>query len=113
MIRHWTALAVAWLAMSSAAAASELAPGNGHSLRLGGFDGVVYYTVEPDGYHVVATLASGPDAPAIRFIAMLAPGQSMTISVPQEVGEPALDLEVARTGEALTISDAIATPTVN
>lgn len=113
MFRHSTALALAWLAMSGAGAASELAPGNGHSLRLRGFDGVVYYTVEPDGYHVVATLAAGTDAPAIRFIATLAPGQSMTISVPQEVGEPSLDLEVARTGEALTVSDPIATQAVN
>lgn len=113
MIRLSTALALAWLAMSGAAAASELAPGNGHSLRLGGFDGVVYYTVEPDGYHVVATLASGTDAPAIRFIATLAPGQSMTISVPQDVGGPSLDLEVARSGEALIVSDPVVAQTVN
>lgn len=113
MMRLSTALALAWLAMSGEGVASELAPGNGHSLRLGGFDGIVYYTVEPDGYHVVATLASGTDAPAIRFIATLAPGQSMTISVPQDVGEPSLDLEVARTGEALIVSAPVVAQTVN
>ena len=83
MIRRWTALAVAWLAMSGAAAAAELAPGDGRTLHLGGFDGTVYYTVEQDGYHVVATLASGAEATPIRFIATLGPGQSLMISVPQ------------------------------
>ncbi|RWK44046.1 MAG: hypothetical protein EOR46_04275 [Mesorhizobium sp.] len=42
-----------------AAAAAELAPGSGHSIHLAAFDGVVYYTVEQDGYRVVATLAPG------------------------------------------------------
>ena len=112
MMKYCAALALAWLATSGAAAASELAPGNGHSLRLGGFDGVLYYTVEPDGYHVVATLASA-DAPAIRFVATLAPGQSVTISVPQDVGEPSLDIEVARIGEAVTVSGPVAAQSVN
>ena len=76
MIRRWTALAIAWLAMSGAAAAAELAPGNGRTLHLGGFDGTVYYTVEQDGYHVVATLASGAEATPIRFIATLGPASS-------------------------------------
>lgn len=105
MTRYWTALAIAWLALSGTAAASELAPGNGRSLHLGSYDGTVFYTVEEDGYHVVATLASGPDVPAIRFVATLAPGQRFTISVPQDVGEPSFDFEVARVGETLLVGD--------
>ena len=107
MIRHWTAVALAWLAISGTAAASDLAPGDGRTLHLGGFGGTVYYTVEQDGYHVVATLASGSEAPAIRFIATLAPGQSMTISVPQAVGETSLDFEVVRVGETLLVGDPV------
>jgi hypothetical protein len=113
MIRRWTALAIAWLAMSGAAAASELAPGNGRSLHLGGFDGTVYYTVEQDGYHVVATLAAGAGAPPIRFIATLGPGQSLMISVPQAVDEPSLDLEVTRLGETLFVGDPVSARTVD
>jgi hypothetical protein len=88
MIGRWTAIAIACLAMSGTAAASELAPGNGRTLHLGGFDGTVYYTIEQDGYRVVATRASGAEAPPIRFVATLGAGQSMTISVPQAVSEP-------------------------
>ena len=113
MIRRWTALAIAWLAMSGAAAAAELAPGNGRTLHLGGFDGTVYYTVEQDGYHVVATLASGAEATPIRFIATLGPGQSLMISVPQAVGEPSLDFEIARIGEALLVGDPVSVRTVD
>ena len=112
MIRRWMALAITWLAMSGAAAASELAPGSGRTLHLGGFDGTVYYTVEQDGYHVVATLASGAETP-IRFIATLAPRQSLMISVPQAVGEPSLDFEIARIGEALFVGDPVSARTVD
>ena len=112
MIRRWMALAIAWLAMSGVAAASELAPGDGRTLHLGGFDGTVYYTVEQDGYHVVATLASGAETP-IRFIATLTPGQSLMISVPQAVGEPSLDFEIARIGEALFVGDPVSARTVD
>jgi hypothetical protein len=107
MIGRWTAIAIACLAMSGTAAAAELAPGNGRSLHLGGFDGTVYYTIEQDGYRVVATLASGAEAPPIRFVATLGAGQSMTISVPQAVDEPSLDFEIARIGEALFVGDPI------
>ena len=110
MIRRWMALAIAWLAMSGTAAAAELAPGNGRTLHLGSFDGTVYYTVEQDGYHVVATLASGAEAQPIRFIARLGPGQSLMISVPQAVGEPSLDFEIVRIGEALFVGDSLKRP---
>jgi hypothetical protein len=112
MIRGWMALAITWLAMSGAATASELAPGNGRTLHLGGFDGTVYYTIEQDGYHVVATLASGAEATPIRFIATLGPGQSLTISVPQAVGEPAVDFEIVRIGKALFVGDSPQTATL-
>jgi hypothetical protein len=107
MITRAIACAIACLAMSHAAAAAELAPGHGRSLHLGGFDGTVYYTLEPDGYHVVATMAPRTESPPIRFVVTLAPGQSMLISVPQAVGEPSIDLQLARVGDTLVIGDPI------
>ena len=89
-----------------------MAPSNGRTLHLGGFDGIVYYTVEQDGYHVVATMASGAEATPIRFIATLGPGQSLMISVPQAVGEPSLDFEIVRIGEALFVGDSLQTATL-
>jgi hypothetical protein len=113
MIGRVTALAIAGLAMTGVAAASELAPGAGHSIHLGRFDGSVYYTVEAEGYRVVATLASGTEEAPIRFVATLAAGQGMTISVPQAVGQPALDFEIVRTGDVLVVGDPVPAQTAD
>ena len=83
------------------AAAVELAPGSGHSIHLADFNGIVYYTSEQDGYRVVATLASGPEALPIRFISTLGPGQRVVISVPGAAGKPSIDFEIVRNGDAL------------
>lgn len=107
MTRLFTACALAGFALTSASAAAELAPGSGHSIHLAAFDGVVYYTVEQDGYRVVATLASGADALPVRVISTLAPGQRMVLSVPQSLGQPSIDFEILRNGDALVVSDAI------
>jgi hypothetical protein len=80
-----------------------LAPLSGHSIHLADFDGVVYYTVERDGYQVVATLASGAEERPIRFLTTLAPGQRMLISVPRQVGEPSLDFEIVRAEDDLVV----------
>jgi hypothetical protein len=87
--------------MSGGAAAAELAPGSGHSIHLPDFTGVIYYTIEQDGYRVVATLASGPEAPPIRFISTLGPGQRVVISVPGAAGKPSKDFEIVHDGDAL------------
>ena len=76
------------------------APATGHSIHLGGFTGAVYYTTEEDDYRVVATLASGPEDSPIRFV-----GHCMLISVPQGVGEPSIEFEVVRIGDALLVSE--------
>ncbi|MCA1370941.1 hypothetical protein I6F15_26690 [Bradyrhizobium sp. BRP14] len=95
--------------MTGVAAASELAPGNGHSIHLGRFDGAVYYTVEKDGYRVVATLASGAEAQPIRFVSTLGPGEKLMISVPQAIGQPSADFEIVRDGEVLLVQEPGAT----
>ncbi|MDG4879730.1 hypothetical protein [Mesorhizobium sp. WSM4884] len=105
MTRRFGAFAFALLAATGGAAASELVPGSGHSIQLGSFSGAVYYTVEQDGYRVVATMASGAEQQPVRVVSTLAPGQRMMISVPQAVGQPSIDFEILRDGKALLVSD--------
>ncbi|WP_274845732.1 hypothetical protein [Sinorhizobium meliloti] len=105
MTRRSTVFAISLLAMTGVAAASELAPGNGHSIHLGDFNGAVYYTVEKDGYRVVATLASGAEAQPIRFVSTLEPGERLTISVPQAMGQPSADFEIIRDGAVLLVQE--------
>ncbi|WP_292354900.1 hypothetical protein [Mesorhizobium sp.] len=105
MTRRLSAFAFALLAATGGAAASELAPGSGHSIQLGNVSGAVYYTVEQDGYRVVATMASGAEQQPVRVVSTLAPGQRMMISVPQAVGQPSIDFEILRDGKALLVSE--------
>ena len=67
-----------------------LGPMQGKTVALGEVTGVAYYTVEPLGYRVVATLSSTAGVP-IRFIATLQPEQSVIVSVPRGAGDPALE----------------------
>jgi hypothetical protein len=83
-----------------------LTPLSGYSLHLGRFDGTVYYTVAEHGYRVVATFVSGSDELPIRFVATLADGQDVTLSVPQGPGEPSIDLGITRAEDALIMGNA-------
>ncbi len=74
----------------------------GKTVALGDVSGVAYYTVEPLGYRVVATLSSTDGVP-IRFIATLQPEQSVTVSVPRGPGEPALEAVFTRHGDRLSV----------
>jgi hypothetical protein len=111
MIARLTASALACTIWSAVATAGELAPGNAHSVHLDGFDGVVYYSVEQDGYRVVATLASGAGEPPIRVISTLGPDQRIVISVPRAADQPAIDFEILRNGEALFVNGPVSSPT--
>ncbi len=93
---------MAVLAMGTAQA-GELQPIAAQSISLGGVAGVAYYTVEPDGYRVVATMAAQDGTP-IRFVATLAPGQEVVISAPGKVGEKESQLVLARMGDRLVIA---------
>ena len=105
------ALAFACMALPGVSVAGELAPGNAHSVHLDHFDGIVYYSVEQDGYRVVATLTSGGDALPIRFVSTLAPGQRLVISVPRSGGQPSVDFEILRNGEVLLVNDPVSSST--
>ena len=102
MTNSFAAFAFACLTMTSVSSAEELVQGNGYSIRLPRVEGSLYYTVEQDGYRVVATLAAGAEEQPIRFVSTLAPGQRIFISVPRLVGQPPVELEIVRNGDVLS-----------
>ena len=64
---------------------------------------VAYYTVEREGFRVVATLAKqDEDAVPVRVVAVLAPDQSLTLSTPHQAGTPADAIEIIRRADAVT-----------
>lgn len=103
------ALAAALLGFSGIAAQAE-AP-VAHPIDLGGIAGVAYYTVENDGYRVVATLAEGAEAHPLRLVAILSPDEAIVLSTPGTAGEAAREVEIRRDADALSIRDL--TPAMN
>ena len=97
------AVCVAAASTCGIAVGEELRPIQGKSISLGDVSGVAYYTVEKDGFAVVATVASGEMAVPIRFMATLLPGQKSVISVPRELGQTALTVEFIRTDDKIEI----------
>ena len=84
--------------------ASELAPMEGFSVKLGHVIGTAYYTVENDGHRVVATVTPAESASPIRVVATLLPGQRVMLSVPQSLGEKALEVEFERREDQLFVN---------
>lgn len=109
--RTFLAAALA-LAAAVPASAEGLEPTRARSIEARGIDlgavsGVVYYTVEPDGFHVVATLAQqGEDAAPVRVEAVLAPGQSVLLSTPRGVGQAPETVEIGRRADTLLVRKA-------
>ena len=103
-----TMLAAAFAFASIGAAHAEgLRPTEGRSIDLGALSGVAYYTVERDGFRVVATLAEGEAGTPVRVEAVLAPGQSIVLSVPRAVGIPPNAVEIRRRGDEVLVYDAV------
>ena len=69
---------------------------------LGATIGVAYFTLEPAGMRLVATI-QGADGVPVRFSATLAPEQAATVSVPGKVGEAATEVSFLRRGEQLVM----------
>lgn len=88
------------------ASADPLAQIEGRSIDLGhNVHGTVYYVAERDGfYYVVTTIDAGPDSAPVRFEATLADGQSLELSTPRDVGQPAQTVSVHRVGGRVNIS---------
>jgi len=105
--------AVAAVAVAGTLHAGPLEPIAAHNVDLGALAGVAYYTVEPNGFRLVATLlARGTDTP-FRFVATLAPGQRVTLSVARNIGEPTAEVHFIRRGEELLVYSADADRTLN
>jgi|ERR1700722_15267816 hypothetical protein len=90
------------LASLGAAHANGLHPIEAKSINLGKVSGVAYYTIERDGFHVVTTLAQGEAGTPIRVVSILAPGQRVVLSTPDQVDA----LEISRKGDSVLIRKA-------
>jgi len=100
---HHTIFAAALaLAAPGAARADGLKPAQSQSIDLGAVSGVAYYTVERDGFRVVATLAQeGQDGAPVRVEAVLAPGQSVVLSTPRGPGVRPEAVEIGRRADSV------------
>ncbi|MHC2626131.1 hypothetical protein ACVIW2_008163 [Bradyrhizobium huanghuaihaiense] len=95
-----TLFAVAFGLVSLTDAQAEgLRPIEAKSIDLGGISGVAYYTVERDGFRVVATLAQGETGTPFRVVSLLAPGQRLLLSTPKPAGV----IEISREGDSVLV----------
>src|SRR5580700_9236634 len=98
-----TLLAAAFtMASLGAAHANGLRPIEAQSIHLGDVSGVAYYSVQPNGFRVVTTLAQGEAGTPIRMVSVLAPGQRVVLSTPHQSGV----LEINRNGDSLLVHKA-------
>ncbi len=101
---HVIAGALALALSTGAVAAHELKPVAAEAIDLGEVSGVAYYTVERDGFHVVATVASeGGEGRPVRLEAILAPGQSVTLSAPGALGDGPDVVEITRSNDRVLV----------
>src|SRR3981189_117299 len=98
-IRRMLVAAVLTVASLEAAHADGLRPIDAKSIDLGEVSGVAYYTVERDGLHLVTTLAQGKAGTPIRVVSVLAPGQRVVLSTPDQAD----GLEISRKGDSVLV----------
>ncbi len=116
-IRHAILAAVLASTVAGAASAEVLKPVQAREIDVQGIDlgavsGVVYYTAEPDGFRVVATLAQGgEDSVPVRVEAVLAPGQSLVLSTPRGAGEAPEAVQISRQADTVLVRRATAAVT--
>jgi hypothetical protein len=80
----------------------EIAAEQGQDFVVGDAIGVAYFTSEPDGLRLVATVKSSEGSP-VRFVATLAPDQTATVSVPGKVGDAVTEVKFVRRGERVVV----------
>ena len=97
------AYAVTIMSVAAEVSGRFIEPIEGKSVDLGTFGGVAYYTVNPDGYRLVVTLAPRGAQTLVRFTTTLAPGQSATVSTPRKLGDPATEVRFQHQGESLFV----------
>jgi hypothetical protein len=96
---------VSALALAGVAHAGELKQIEPQDIDLGEVSGVAYYTVEHDGFHVVATLAEGEGGTPVRLQAVLVPGQSVVLSAPRAAGLAPVAVTISREGDSLLVEE--------
>ena len=99
-----TAFAVAGIATAKAA---DIPAMTGYAAKLDvDSSALVYYTVAPDGFHVVATTQQGlTDRAAVaRFETVLTAGQSAAVSIPRRAGEAPARIVLSNAGDHLHIA---------
>ena len=107
-----TTLSLAASLAPVAASATELKPMRPLSVDLGSFRGSAYYTVERDGYRVVATLAAAEDGAGqprvIRLVTTLNGDQTVHLSVPGALGSDGRETTIAfkRRGDLVEVASA-------
>ena len=101
MLKHLATLA--FLAGIPAAQAGDIRPLAAQHVSLGTIEGVAYFSREPDGFRVVTTLTDPGHRKPFRLVATLTDGQSIQLSVPRGVDEPAEAIELVRHGNALVL----------
>ena len=97
------------LAFAGAAQADGLQPVEGRSIDLGDVSGIAYYTVEPDGFRVVATVAQGEGGTPVRLEAVLASNQSVVLSTPREGSVEPNAIRISRHGDQVLVRQAAVT----
>ncbi len=109
---HSIAAAAAFgLSFAGTALAADLKPIQDQAIDLGGVGGDAYYTVEPDGYHVVATFAQrDASSTPVRFETVLSSGQTVTFSTPRAAGVPPVSVSLTRQNGRVLVAEA---PVVN
>jgi len=101
-IRSAILAAAVTLSTLGAVHANGLRPIQGESIHFGEVSGVTYYTVEPDGFRVVTTIADGQAGTPVRFVSVLAPGQHVVLSTSHQRSA----LEISRSGDSLIVRKA-------
>jgi hypothetical protein len=108
LIRSTILAAAMTLAPLPAVQADGVQPLHAQTINLGEVSGVAYYTVEADGFHVVTTLVQGETGSPVRVVNVLAPGQSVVLSTPREIGLAPVEVEISRQADTLLVRKAVA-----
>jgi hypothetical protein len=85
--------------------AEELLPIQSRTIALGPVSGAAYYTDDAAGSRLVATLGGDEGSIPVRVVAMLAAGQSVTLSVPAGVGKPSVEVTFSRRNGRVFVDD--------
>jgi hypothetical protein len=109
-LRSFVAAAAILPILAASGHATDLRPIEAQPIQFGAVTGTAYYTEDPDGYRLVATLTTAEATRPVRFEAVLAPGQTILLSAPGKPGSAPETLAISRDADSVTIAQ---TPLTN